>query len=215
LLVSVYSPLITPYGGQLVDLTVPVEAFDRLKAYASQLPSIQISPRSVCDLEGLATGVFSPLTSFMGKEDYQRVLDEMRLLSGQIFPIPITLPVEANPDIHLDRDITLRNNENELVAVMTINEIYKWDRTEFADKVFGTRDSRHPLVSESQSWGTLNISGRLQIMHLPSHYDFQDLRLTPSQTRSKLTDMGHKNVVAYQPLPLPHWKDLLRRQWGM
>jgi sulfate adenylyltransferase len=141
----------------------------------------------------------------MGKEDYQRVLDEMRLLSGQIFPIPITLPVEANPDIHLDRDITLRNNENELVAVMTINEIYKWDRTEFADKVFGTRDSRHPLVSESQSWGTLNISGRLQIMHLPSHYDFQDLRLTPSQTRSKLTDMGHKNVVAYQPhYPLPH-----------
>ena len=205
MLVSVYSPLITPYGGQLVDLTVPVEAFDRLKAYASQLPSIQISPRSVCDLEGLATGAFSPLTGFMGQEDYQRVLDEMRLLSGQIFPIPITLPVEANPDLHLDRDITLRNNENELVAVMTINEIYKWDRIEFADKVFGTRDLRHPLVSESQSWGTLNISGRLQIMHLPSHYDFQDLRLTPSQTRSKLTDMGHKNVVAYQPhYPLPH-----------
>jgi sulfate adenylyltransferase len=113
--------------------------------------------------------------------------------------------VEANPDLHLDRDIALRNNENELLAVMTINEIYKWDRIEFADKIYKTRDSRHPLVSELQSWGPFNISGRLQIMHLPSHYDFQDLRLTPSQTRSRLTNMKRKKVVAYQPHnPLPH-----------
>lgn len=193
------STLIAPHGGQLVDLTVPVEAFDGLKAYASQLPSIQISPRSVCDLELLATGAFSPLNRSMGREDHQRVLEEMRLVSGQIFPIPITLPVEASPDLHLDRDIALRNNEYELLAVLTIDEIYKWDRIEFADMVFGTRDLRHPLVAELQSWGALNISGRLQIMHLPSHYDFQDLRLTPSQTRAKLADLGRKNVVAYQP----------------
>ena len=202
--VSKNSTLIAPHGGKLVDLTVPVEAFDGLKAYASQLPSIQISPRSVCDLELLATGAFSPLDRFMGREDHQRVLEEMRLVSGQIFPIPITLPVEASPDLHLDRDIALRNNEYELLAVLTIDEIYKWDRIEFADKVFGTRDLRHPLVAELQSWGALNISGRLQIMHLPSHYDFQDLRLTPSQTRARLVNMGRKNVVAYQPHnPLP------------
>src|SRR5215510_15465060 len=99
------SPLIAPYGGRLVDLMVPAAARVEVKAYASQLPSLQLSARSVCDLELLATGAFSPLDRFMGQLDYQRVLDEMRLSTGQLFPLPITLPVEANPALHLDQDI--------------------------------------------------------------------------------------------------------------
>src|SRR5687768_7614209 len=91
------SPLIAPYGGTLVDLLVSAEARDDVKARASQLPSIQLSARSVCDLELLATGAFSPLNRFMGHADQQRVLDEMRLQSGQLLPLPITLPVEASP----------------------------------------------------------------------------------------------------------------------
>src|SRR3990172_3870883 len=94
---------------QLADLTVQGEALDELKAYASQLPSIQISPRSVCDLELLAVGAYSPLDRFISSENHQRVLDEMRLVSGQIFPIPITLPLEPGADLHLDQDIALRN----------------------------------------------------------------------------------------------------------
>ena len=199
MLVNNNSTLIAPCGGRLIDLTVPDEAFDGLKAYASQLPSIQISPWSVCDLELLASGAFSPLDHFMGREDYQRVLEEMRLVQGHIFPIPLTLPAEASPDLHLDRDIALRNSEYELLGVLTIEEIYPWDRIEFADKVFGTQDLRHPMVAELHRWGSVNISGRLQIMHLPGHYDFQSLRLTPSQTRARLADMGVQNVVGYQP----------------
>jgi sulfate adenylyltransferase len=206
-LVSKYSTLIPPNGGKLIDLTVPAEAFDGLKGYASQLPSIQISPRSVCDLELLATGAFSPLDRFMGREDYLRVLDEMRLVRGTIFPIPVTLPVEASPDLHLGQDIALRNNEYELLAIMTIDEIFAWDRSEVAQKVFGTRDVRHPLVAELHRWGSLNISGRLQILHLPSHFDFQDFRLTPSQTRAKLAETGPRNVVAYQPSSKLHRVD--------
>ena len=76
--------IITPYGGRLVDLTVPAEELDSLKAYASRLPSVQISPRSECDLELLAVGAFSPLDRFMGREDHQRVLDEMRLADGHL-----------------------------------------------------------------------------------------------------------------------------------
>lgn len=193
------SPLIAPYGGKLVDLTVPAESFDEVKAYAGQLPSIQISPRSVCDLELLATGAFSPLDRFMGREDHQRVLNEMRLADGHIFPIPITLTVEASSGLHLDQDIALRNSEYELLGIMAIDEIYEWDRTEVADKVFGTRDLRHPLVAELQRWGPLNISGRLQILHLPRHYDFQVLRLTPAQTRAKLAGLKRRHVVAFQP----------------
>src|SRR5215472_4301689 len=110
------SSLITPYGGRLVDLMVPAAAHAEIKAYASQLPSLQLSERSVCDLELLATGAFSPLDRFMGQVDYQRVLDEMRLSTGQLFPIPIPLPVDASPALHLDCDIALRDSKNDLLA---------------------------------------------------------------------------------------------------
>jgi len=76
--------LISPYGGKLVDLLTPVEELPDLKALASDLPTIRISERSVCDLELLATGAFSPLETFMGEEDYQRVLAEMRLKDGHL-----------------------------------------------------------------------------------------------------------------------------------
>ena len=188
------SPLIAPYGGCLVDLMVPAAVHAEVKAYASQLPSLQLSERSVCDLELLATGAFSPLDRFMGQLDYQRVLDEMRLSTGQLFPLPITLPVEANPALHLDQDIALRDAKNDLLAVLTIEELYTWELAEVAQKAFGTLDVRHPLVAEMHRWGKWHLSGRLQVLQLPKHYDFQELRLTPAQTRARLGELGYAHV---------------------
>lgn len=190
--------LISPYSGRLVDLMAPVENLEELRAVAGGLPSIQLSERSVCDLELLATGAFSPLARFMGREDHQRVLEEMRLTSGHLFPIPITLPVAPGPDLHLDRKVALRNEKNELLGLMVLDEIYEWDRDEVTERVFATRDVRHPLVAEMHRWGRLNISGRLQVLQLPRRYDFRDLRLTPAQTRARLESFGHPNVVAFQ-----------------
>ena len=207
------STLISPYGGKLIDLMAPADEMDSLKAYANQLPSLQLSERSICDLELLATGAFSPLDRFMGEQDHKRVLDEMRLESGHIFPIPVALPVENDPMIRLDRDIALRNAKNDLLAVMTIEEIYEWDLAEVARKVFGTQDLRHPLVAEMHRWGRLNISGRLRVLQLPRHYDFQDLRQTPAQTRARLESFSSSNVVAFQtrnPLHRAH-EELTKR----
>jgi len=177
---------------------VPAEARDEVKARASQLPSVQLSERSVCDLELLATGAFSPLDRFMGQADHQRVLDEMRLSNSQLFPLPIPLPVDASPALHLDCDIALRDAKNDLLAVMTIEEIYAWDLAEVAQKAFGTLDLRHPLVAEMHRWGKLHISGKLEVLQLPKHYDFQGLRLTPAQTRARLEEFSYANVVAFQ-----------------
>jgi sulfate adenylyltransferase len=190
--------LIAPYGGALVDLLVHAEVRQELKEHASRLPSLHLSERALCDLELLATGAFSPLDRFLGQEDYQRVLDEMRLTRGHIFPIPVTLSVEPGPAIRLDQEVALRNAKNDLLAVMTIEEIYAWDRSEVYQKVFGTQDVRHPLVAEMHQWGRLNISGQLRVLALPQHYDFQELRLTPAQTRARLETFGYKNVVAFQ-----------------
>jgi sulfate adenylyltransferase len=192
------APLITPYGGQLVDLLVPAEARAEWKAHASHLPSIQLSERAVCDLELLATGAFSPLDRFMGAADYQQVLEEMRLCSGHVFAIPVTLPVEPGPALRLDQQVALRDAKYNLLAVMTLEEIYPWGHATAARQVFGTLDTRHPLVAEMQRWGKLNISGRLQVLQLPRHYDFQELRLTPAETRARLESTGYQNVVAFQ-----------------
>ena len=154
------STLISPYGDELVNLMVPPEAIDDLRAYASHLPSVQLSERSLCDLELLSSGGFSPLDRFMSRETHQRVLEEMRLSSGHLFPIPVTLPVDPGPAIHLDRDVALRNAKNDLIAIMTIEEVYEWDVTQVAQAVFGTLDGRHPLA-EMHRWGKLNISGAL------------------------------------------------------
>jgi len=192
------SELISPYNGSLVDLVVPDEELEELRAYAGKLPSLQLSTRSVCDLELLATGAFTPLQRFMNKADYQRVIEDMRLANGLLFPIPITLPVDEQQPISLDRDVALRDARNELLAVLTVEEIYEWKLDEVASNVFCTRDPRHPLVAEMHRWGKLNISGRLRVIQLPQHYDFQNLRLTPGETRARLKDFGKPNIVAFQ-----------------
>jgi len=192
------SKLIAPYGGKLVDLLVPTEKREEIKEYANHLPSIQISERAACDLELLATKAFSPLDRFMSRADHERVVDEMRLADGHIFPIPVTLPVEPGPDIKTGQDIALRDSKNNLLAVMTIEEVYEWDHHAVALKVFGSQDLRHPLVSEMFRWGKMNISGKLQVLELPRRHDFQDLRLTPAECRERLETFNHENVVAFQ-----------------
>ena len=186
--------LIAPCGGTLVDLTVAPDELERAKS----LPAVHLSERAVCDLELLATGAFSPLDRFMGSADYERVVHEMRLENGHLFPIPITLPVADDEPIKLDGEVSLRDSRNDIVATMTVEEIYEWDLAETAREVFGTNDARHPLVAEMHRWGTRNISGQLKVLRLPAHFDFRELRLTPSKTRSRLEATGFENVVAFQ-----------------
>jgi sulfate adenylyltransferase len=190
--------LISPYGGILVDLRAPEEALPELRARAATLPSIQLSDRAVCDLELLATGAFSPLDRFLGRADYERVVAELRLADGTLFPIPVTLPVDSTDALALDREIALRDSRNNLLATLLIDEIYSWDPEAFARQVLGTTDAKHPLVAESRRWGAANISGRLTVLRLPPHHDFQALRLTPVETRDRLAALGRPEVVAFQ-----------------
>lgn len=192
--------LISPYGGELVDLMVPAESQEEEMEYAGRLESIKISERSVCDLELLAVGGFSPLDRFMGQADHQRVLDEMRLSNGYLFPMPIPLPIdeEERARIEIGQELALRNPQNELLAIMTVEEIYEWDLEEVAQKVFGKLDTRHPMVAEMHRWGKYNISGPMRVLRLPPHYDFKTLRLTPKETRAQLESFGHSNVIAFQ-----------------
>ncbi|HZB46272.1 MAG TPA: bifunctional sulfate adenylyltransferase/adenylylsulfate kinase [Pyrinomonadaceae bacterium] len=208
--------LIPPCGGELVDLMVPAVESEELTARARRLPSVQLSERQACDLELLATGAFSPLDRFMGEADHERVVEEMRLAGGHVFPVPVTLPLKSGDGVRLDGEIALRDARNELLALMSVEEVYGWDQAAVAAKVFGTRDARHPLVAEMAGWGELNVSGRLRVLNLPRHADFRRLRLTPAEARARLSALGRANVVAFQtrnPLHRAH-EEMLKRALG-
>jgi len=205
--------LIPPYGGKLTNLLVPDEEREELQTRAASLPRLRITQRSACDLELLATGGFSPLDRFMGAQDYARVVEEMRLAGGTLFPIPITLPSDPAAGLGLDQEIALADDQNELLAVMQVEEIFEWDREKEARLVYGTTDPRHPLVAEMNSWGKLNVSGTVRVVNLPRHYDFRSLRLTPMQVRERLSDRRRANVAAFQtrnPLHRAHEEMMLR-----
>ena len=190
--------MISPYGGKLIDLVVEGEERQELLERSSRLPSVQISQRALCDLELLATGAFSPLDRFMGKADYERVLTEMRLTNGILFPIPVTLPMDEESLPSWGEQITLSDSRNNTIAVMQIEEIYHWDELREARLALGTTDPRHPLVSEMNTWGNVYISGALKVIDLPKYYDFKELRKTPAQVREQLSLLGYDKVVAFQ-----------------
>ena len=190
--------LIKPYGGELIDLLVSAEEREELRTRAASLLRLQLSPRAVCDLELLANGAFSPLGGFMGRADYERVLGEMRLVSGALFPLPVTLPVRRDTKLALDAEVALADQHNNLLAVLRVEELYEWDREREARAAYGSTDLRHPLVAEMHSWGELCAAGTLRVLQLPRYYDFKPLRLTPAETRARLAQMGRPNVVAFQ-----------------
>ena len=190
--------LIAPYGGKLVNLVVEGKEREELLARAAKLPSIKITMRNLCDLELIATGGFSPLTTFMGKADYDRVLKEMRLADGTLFPLPITLTADPKELPTVGEELALRSANFDLIAVITLDEVYHWDAEVEAARAYGTTDSKHPMISEMARWNKVCISGPLKVVNLPKYYDFVNLRRTPAQVRAMLEDMGNDNVVAFQ-----------------
>lgn len=192
------SSLISAYGGELVNLIVTGPEAEELRCYSKSLPPLRLTARSLSDLELLATGAFSPLDRFMSEDDYRSVVREMRLSSRHVFPIPVTLPVEREFNIAVGTDVALCDSTNDPLAVMTVEETYGWNEAEFANEVLQTRSIRHPLVTELAQWGDRFISGALRVFDLPPHYDFPDLRLSPANTRRKLSEIGNSNVVAFQ-----------------
>jgi sulfate adenylyltransferase len=190
--------LISPYGGKLVNLLVSGKEREELVDRMPNLPSIKISMRAQCDLELLATGGFSPLDRFMDKATYERVLHEMRMDGGELWPLPITLT--ANPDElpTVGKEIVLRSALNDPLAIMRLEEVFSWNPEKEARLAYGTDDARHPMVSEMVRWGRVCVSGELKVIDLPKYNDFVELRRKPAEVREMLATMGNENVVAFQ-----------------
>jgi len=192
--------LIEPHGGVLVD---PIDhgRADDLKEASRDWPSWDLTDRQVNDLELLLNGGFSPLMGFMGRADYETVLDEMRLADGTLWPMPITLDVaEAFADgLDPGGTIALRDPEGVMLAALTVSDVWTPDRQHEAQEVFGTTNAEHPAVDYLfHQANPVYVGGTLQGVQLPVHYDFRSLRRTPAELRARFVEMGWRKVVAFQ-----------------
>ena len=196
------SHIVAPHGGELADLIAPAERIAELKAHSREWPSWDLTARQVCDLELLMSGGFSPLRGFMTQADYHGVCHNMRLSSGVLWPMPITLDVKEDFAKSLKAGtskVALRDGEGVMLAVLHVEEIWQPDRKAEAQSVFGTTSAVHPgvdyLLNKGNPW---YVGGRVEGLQMPSHYDFRTLRLTPAELRAEFARLGWRRVVAFQ-----------------
>jgi sulfate adenylyltransferase len=190
-----------PHGGVLKNLYLDEAGVKLEKARARDLPSWDLNMRQVCDIEMLLNGAFSPLEGFLSEADYSRVLSEMRLTSGVLWPMPITLDV-TDPfaaKLKLGDAIALRDAEGVLIATMEISSIYRPDFDAEAKAVFGTTDQKHPAVNYLKTRSNpVYLGGKLRGVETPGHYDFKHLRDTPKELRDRFQKLGWRRIVAFQ-----------------
>ena len=168
---------------------------------AVHCPSMALSPRQVCDLELLLSGGFAPLKGFLGRADYDSVVQDMRLKNGSLWPIPVTLDVHE-PDAERlagAKMVALRDPTGLLLAMLTVDDLWEPDRSHEARQVLETQDTFHPgvgyLINRA---GRYYLGGTVEGIRRPQHYDFNAWRDTPQMLRSHFAARGWKRVVAFQ-----------------
>jgi sulfate adenylyltransferase len=188
------------HGGVLKELYLGESAADQEKLLAREYTSLNLSERQLCDLELILNGAFSPLEGFLCRQDYESVVEKMRLTSGLLWPIPVTLdvtPAQAEK-ISLGESLALRDPEGVVLATLTVEDIWEPDKAAEAAAVFGTEDDRHPgvdhLINQSQA---VYLGGTLRGVEPRMHYDFKLLRDSPSELRGRFRKLGWRKVLAF------------------
>ncbi len=191
---------IAAHGGTLVNLEVAPGEREASAAKAATLPALTLNARTVSDLELLAVGGFSPLTGFMGSRDYRSVVDEMHLASGLPWSIPVTLAVTRDEAAGLREgaEVALREEGGALLAVLTVEEQYGYDKRVEAAKVYRTEEEAHPGVAAVYRQGDVLLAGPVRVLQVPQHDDFAGHRLTPAEARAEAERRGWKTMVGFQ-----------------
>ncbi len=188
-----------PHGGKLVNQRVPESAVAAQTALAERLPHITLTAWSVSDLEMLALGGFSPLTGFLGSADYASVVQDLRLRTGTIWPIPITLPVDAAAAAALPegQEVALRSPDGGVVGVLKLAEKFRYDKEWEASLVYGTTDLAHPGVAKLHSQGDVLLAGEIRLLRRAPRA-CPDLPDEPAPVRELFQQRGWQRIVAFQ-----------------
>jgi sulfate adenylyltransferase len=205
-----------PYGSAQMDLVLNAATAEALKVKSRDWPSWELTPRQLCDLELVLNGGFNPLRGFLGKADYDHVCREMRLSDGTLWPIPVVLDVSEAfaSKIGAGSKVALRDPEGVMLAILTVEELWRPDRVAEAELVYGTTDTHHAGVKFLlDQVAPVYLGGKVEGLQLPHYHDFQYLRHTPAQMRRHFQRLGWRKVIAFQtrnPMHRAHFEMTLQ-----
>lgn len=195
-----------PYGGKLVNLMLSPEEVERVKPQAMDAPAVTLTGQQLCDLDLLLNGAFSPLEGYQEAEEYDSVLEGMRLRDGTLWPLPLVLALPGPVAGKLPEGgmISLRDPEGALLAVVEEARIWQADPRAEAERIFGTTELSHPGVAALLSVpGMCYVGGRVLGLQAPHFYDFVPLRHSPAELRDAFRRFGWRKIAAYHTvLPL-------------
>lgn len=191
--------MITPHGGKLINLFAKEHELKDLEITAQKLKSITVSQRVLCDIEMLGLGAFSPLKGFTSKKDFNSIIKDVRLENGIIWPIPITLPINQDTynEIKKEPKITLKNEKDDAVAILKIEDIYEPDQNLEANCIFKTTDTNHPAVKHLFEAGKYYIAGEIKVLK-HTYNEFPEFNLGCEGTRQIFAKRGWNKIVAFQ-----------------
>ncbi|MFX0036799.1 MAG: sulfate adenylyltransferase [Candidatus Hermodarchaeota archaeon] len=197
--------MIKPHGGTLVNKVLPKFEKERILDEASEFEKIILNPETIRVVKNISFGVFSPLEGFMNENNYRFVLEHQYLENNVAWPIPITLDVseEKLKDLKVDDHIILIDHNYTNIALMNIEDIYDYDKMEYAKKIYGTIDENHPGVESVINYKKKMIGGEIYLINEPMA-TFPDLDLKPVETRVLFKEKKWDSVVAFQTRNPPH-----------
>jgi sulfate adenylyltransferase len=193
-----------PHGGTLVDGILKGDEREAARERARGLPAIDLAERQAREAENLAMGVYSPLAGFMKRVDFESVLAAGRLAGGVPFTIPVVLDVSEDDLARIaERQEAALRFDRRLLAILRIEEAYRYDRVEMARRVFGTEDAAHPGVALTLAMQPVLLAGAVDLVE-PAPTPFPRHRLSPRDTRALFESRGWRTVVGFQTRNLPH-----------
>ncbi len=197
--------MILPHGGRLVDRILKGDKRECALAKIKNLPKLILDSESISDVENIATGVYSPLQGFLGKEDYRNVLNQMRLASDLPWTVPIVLDIgrEEASRWKEGEEILLVTGGGQPVALFSLEQKFEFSKEELAEKIYQTTDPKHPGVAKALAMKDVLAAGPIDLIR-ESPTPFDRYKLSPKETRILFKEKGWKTVVGFQTRNTPH-----------
>lgn len=192
--------LIRPHGGKLINRMAEGREREQLLERAKLLPQVTLNSRQLSDVELIAIGAFSPLTGFMGQRDYESVVDNQRLANSLPWTIPVTLAISAEETKRLAgaTEVALKDGNSQVVAILNLEEIFRFDKEHEAQMVLQTTSDTHPGVQYLSTVGDHCLAGPIMLLQRPDRGEFTNYLLDPKETRFLFEHRGWSRVVAFQ-----------------
>ena len=192
-----------PHGGKLINRVLKDKEREEAIEKAKDMPKLTVHRDTILDIVNIATGVFSPLQGFVLQTDFLSILHEMKLENGTPWSIPVAFPLKESPTCKEGDSVALHDEENKLIAILHLEQIYSVNLDEATKAIFGTNDKNHPGVNKMYEMGNIMLGGEIDLIEMPSPV-VKNHELTPEETRKQFKELGWKKIVGFQTRNVPH-----------